>query len=489
MKPISCEIENFASYSQLSFNFQGNGLALIQGANGSGKSTLCDIIPWTLFGRTAKNGAVDEILSWPGDKITKCTLKCTVDYGSVLYITRIRGGKANDLYFEYNNGTVIRGKDLTDTQRLLNKALGMDCDLYLAASYYHEFSQTANFFITNAKNRRILCEQLTDLSFAKNTQLKLSSKQKDVKKALQETVTQIAAIEREATFIKAQKPANKDFIQAKQKELKDTRAQLIPPSGIEELTANIQAVKSHQHTDKCATCGAPNQDAATLLQELKSELQTSLHKNQMLDQRCRHIKSQIDIEIAKDKTFKTQTKSTGKELEAAQTRAAILNQELNDLDTLLEALEYSRSAAIAGCISILELSTNKLLSDHFDAEIKVLFEVQDKDKLEVTLFKDGNLCSFSQLSKGQRQMLRLCFALSVMKHVSNQNGLNVSTIFLDEAFDGLSETSKEKAFYLLKALEPDYDSIYVVDHSEGLKVMFDKAYTVSLSPVGSVVND
>jgi len=59
VKILSCVLENFASYERLEFDFSPQGLTLIEGPTGSGKSTLCDAIPWILFGRTAKDGALD----------------------------------------------------------------------------------------------------------------------------------------------------------------------------------------------------------------------------------------------------------------------------------------------------------------------------------------------------------------------------------------------------------------------------------------------
>src|SRR5271166_6085820 len=155
MKILSCYVSDFASYEELHFNFQKQGLTLIQGPTGSGKSTLCDIIPWTLFGRTAKDGAVDEILKWNSTEPAYGNLTLEVR-GEKIAVTRARGknAKDNDLIL-WVDDKLIRGKDLNDTQKLINTKLGMDLQLYLASAYFHEFSQTAGFFTATAKNRRL----------------------------------------------------------------------------------------------------------------------------------------------------------------------------------------------------------------------------------------------------------------------------------------------------------------------------------------------
>ena len=157
------EVRNFASYSKLVIDFtQESGLTLIEGPTGAGKSTLCDIVPWVLFGRTAKGGTVDEIRTWNNREPTIGTVVLSLPDGK-WEIVRTRG-KSNDLAFRCAGlQDLQRGKDLSDTQRLLNQKLGMDFDLYLAGAYYHEFSPTAQFFTSTAKTRRVTCENLVDL--------------------------------------------------------------------------------------------------------------------------------------------------------------------------------------------------------------------------------------------------------------------------------------------------------------------------------------
>ena len=187
MKVWSCQLENFASYKELDFQFDETGLILISGPTGSGKSTLCDALPWILFSKTAKGGTVDEIINWTSEEPTKGTVFVTVPEGDFI-ITRIRGKKAkdNDLYFADRNfpGNVTRGKDLNDTQLLINNLLGLTAELYLSGSYFHEFSQTAQFFTTTPKNRRTICEQIVDLSLAKKLQTNTKDNTKTVKESL-----------------------------------------------------------------------------------------------------------------------------------------------------------------------------------------------------------------------------------------------------------------------------------------------------------------
>lgn len=162
-----CTVENFGSHKHLEIDLSSIGLGLIYGCTGSGKSTIPDMPCWILYGLTAKDGAVDEVRSWqsPGEP-TIGTLEVELPSGKIT-VTRIRGKQSqNDLYWteESSPDKLERGKDIVDTQRKLNQRLGVDPDLYLSGSYFHEFSPSGNFFTAKAKDRRTLFERISDLS-------------------------------------------------------------------------------------------------------------------------------------------------------------------------------------------------------------------------------------------------------------------------------------------------------------------------------------
>ena len=113
MKLISVAAQNFGSYKQLDFNLSGQGLTLISGPTGAGKSTLCDLVPWTLFGKTAKNGQADEVRSWGIRDTTSASVQLYLNNEHVV-VYRARGNKDNDLYFWRGNGPHERGKDIPD---------------------------------------------------------------------------------------------------------------------------------------------------------------------------------------------------------------------------------------------------------------------------------------------------------------------------------------------------------------------------------------
>src|SRR5258706_10723800 len=97
-----------------------------------------------------------------------------------------------------------------------------------------------------------------------------------------------------------------------------------------------------------------------------------------------------------------------------------------------------------------------------------------------TLFPYTTLFRSTQLSKGQRQLLKLCFSVSVMQAVSNQHGISFKQLFFDESLDGLDENFKLKACTMLENLALDDTGVYLVEHSMSVKAMINNKYKVGL---------
>lgn len=495
MQIISCSLENFASYKELNFKFDEQGLTLIQGPTGAGKSTLCDAIPWVLFGRTAKDGSVDEVLAWGSKDPTKGEVILKLG-GTDLGVVRVRG-KTNDLFF-YDQSGVTRGKDIPDTQKLLNKRLGMDLALYLAGAYFHEFSQTAQFFTTTAKNRRAICEQVVDLSLPKMLQDSLSKQKKELGQRQEKLMLQYSSIRKQddlAAKISQYKAKAESFKQDKHRELDKIQTEIEKLQAaqreygyFEEQALSIANERCSLGPDVCPTCGTSTDSAhSAALERRELQLRHEMADDARIAGEIKKLKQAYSTTKQRENVFEQLSIEAEESLQKVYNQLETINLaketlalELNDTGLLLELTAELRSHLIQTTIEQVQESTNRLLLAHFDAEIKVLFTATDADKLDVSIQKDGNNCVYTQLSKGQRLLLKLCFGLSVMRAVAEHNGISFNCIFLDESMDGLDDRLKLKAFGLLKTLELEYKSIFVVEHSESLKVMFDNQYEVQL---------
>lgn len=479
MKVLSVSLKNFASYESLEFDFTGQGLTLISGPTGAGKSTLCDAIPWVLFGRTAKDGAVDEVLSWPGDLITSGHI--VLENG--LTVTRIRGYKVNDLYFNENT----RGKDLQDTQKLINQTLGVTSETYLAGAYLHEFSQTAQFFTATAKIRRSICEQIVDLSLAKKLQVSIVDTTKSQRMAVATIETAHSKAQLQFQYLSASYETELENVKNwkvirvnknKQLEAKYHEFELKREANIKRLaTAYDKDLKDKAKSTTCSECGASKTPAINPTSHYKDHLdREKLVENPYL------IALMNIEEVPSDNLDKIgeQLVKAGAAVDSLEIELNDKKQTLSDMELLAEVLADFRSYLVKNTIITVENTTNKLLSDYFDSEIQVEFEVEDADKLEVTIHKDGNTASYTQLSKGQRGILKLCFGVAVMEAIANQHGLHFDQMFFDESLDGLDDNMKMKAVRMLEGLALNRDGVFFVEHSATIKASVDNQYQVTL---------
>jgi DNA repair exonuclease SbcCD ATPase subunit len=550
MKILSASVENFASYKSLEFAFDDQGLTHISGPTGSGKSTLADIVPWVLFGKTAKGGGVDDIRSWGAEETTIGSITLEINDCRV-YVTRQRA--PNDLLFSIAAGPEIRGKDLADTQRLLNETLGMDADTYLAGAYMHEFSHTTAFFTTTAKNRRQLTEQFVDLSMAKDLTTKLSEYKKGLKletvelkssvqalklklayiqnaivqgeeRALQWTEQQeqkIAQTQKSFnTFAKTQEKNVESIIKAherQQAELQSTIDDLVSSTKPQDfytsrkayINAKLQALGS----DTCSECGALKDSNKKMLitrelhqldKEEALNTQKAVSVVQSQQALTRHMKT-LDVTLTQERTrentygvllenfqratnphadaavtAKVDLKKVTKELKNTEAELTNLMVDSDDVEVLTQIVEDFRGAVIKNAILGLQTTTNSILEKHFDGELSVKFDVAESDKLDVSITKDGNSCVFTQLSKGQRTLLKLSFGIAVMRIVANHSGIDFNAVFFDEALDGLSEEMKVQAHGLFEELALQYSSVFVSEHSNEFKNLFNNRYEVKL---------
>lgn len=470
MRILSISAQNFVSYKRIDFDFQNQGFTLIHGATGSGKSTLCDLIPWVLYGKTAKGGTVSEVLTWPGSEVTSATLIMADGYS----YTRTRGSQPKDNDLIINDGErIYRGKDLLDTQKLINQELGMDYDLYLASSYYHEFSQTAQFFTTTAKNRRAICEQLVDLSLPKTLQVKafedwrtLVKQQTSLEQSIQGIAGKVSLLQR---------------LQVSENTKAETWNQT-HKANIEIAGRQYEAFEKNRKKTISKKCNYCN----TVLQKPHEVIDTSENpfSNRLLD-----LEAASNPYTGTVKDYSTEITAQQSEETKLSIDLAQINSDITDLDILSGVITSFRMMSIENTIKDVETKTNDFLSKHFDAELRIEFDVTEADKLDVSIFKDGNQASYTQLSKGQRCILKLCFATAVMQAVANHHSITPSQIFYDEALDGLDGTMKEKAFHMLETLALNHESVFVVEHSESLKALFPNSFHVTLTNEGSKIEN
>lgn len=523
MRILKCHARNFGSYKELDLDLTQAGLTLIRGATGSGKSTIPDALAWALFGVTGKDGAADDVRNWQAsDQVTEGIVIL-----EIMTVVRRRGKGSNDLYFyDQTDSTPIRGKDIPETQRLIEQRLGVTADLFIAASYYHEFSPTGSFFTAKAKDRRSLFEKLADLDLPKKLAERSSEAKKETNKAVNTCEIDVAKAEAtiqqlESAIVENDRMSSL-YVQNKDKKINDLKFKALNydktrESKLERILARLEEIdkvilpneyfqgllgaieqEAITNTETCPTCGTqkhkkhPTIDRYTILkdkgkndlllqeqnsllsqlEDAQSEINTYQHQIDQLEAEPNPYivhETQLTQRLIKYEDHLTKCKST----------LGLLNARLTNLSYLYDLSSTLRGELLKNAVKRVQNQTNAYLEKYFDSEMRVLFELDD-DKLEVTANKSGYPCNYKQLSKGQRGLLKLCFSLAVMSAASDTAGIHFDNLFFDEALDGLDESLKIKAFGLIEELSTTHSSVFVIDHSTSFQNMFSRQLEITL---------
>lgn len=552
MKILRFQVDNFGSYEHLALDLADTGLALVYGQTGSGKSTITDIPYWILFGQTSKDVSVDQVRSWntPNPTIGFLTLEIK---GSTIRVMRTRGVHTkNDLNWS-EDGQVHRGKDLADTQRLLNERLGVDANLYALGAYFHEFSPISSFFTSKSKERREILERITSLILPVKLAAAASETRKEAKQSLGKLELELSKatgrLEMLEHTLKSSRQSSQTWVDAQRKKLQYMQSQA-------DNFAEIKAVKLAEFKEKgarwdsdqqnsiaevlksiadqytlirslelkvmrlladpnnrthCKACGQItgeglkySQEARELEYNLKTEQEhlVVLHKlhtelieesNPFLEdfdreeKRENHYEEVLERERQNVNPFLTQAEDLKAQMHTERLSINLLTTSISTVESRISALQqlYDLSFELRGVmlqnsVKEVETETNRILETYFDAEIRVGFTLEGSDSLQVSIQKSGSECVYKQLSKGQRGLLKLAFAVSIMKAASNNAGVHFDNLFLDEALDGLDTALKLKAFSLMEELAQSHGSVFIIDHCEEFHQMFSKRFYVTL---------
>ena len=523
-----CELINYCSYEHLTFDFTNLGLCLVHGATGSGKSTLLDSACWILFGQTPKGISVDDIRSWNNlDKVTSGTLSVQLDKKEItVYRTRGPNRANNDLYW-IEEGETNRGKDITETQRLLNQRIRCDYDMYVVSSYFCEYNATTSFFVSTSKQQRELFEILASLEFPEKLAERVTDEKKKASKDLQKIEIECSKTGAKLDQTKSNREGyftrHTNWCKEQAKIIDETTTKIAnfdedKKRKIEELEhkskqflldRNDRSIKCFNWIKEleqkindsdsriCKECGNSKDPIDLYKQQLDSLMQKHDDIHNEVNPYEYSLKTARSLTNDYSDYLEKQLKQVSpyfSQIETADLQIAELQDLLkhqltgvqntkNKISSLeqLYALSFElRGQLLQKTVEDIEQKTNSYLETYFHSEFRVHFFIEESDKLTTSIQKNGISCVYKQLSKDQKNLLKLTFALSVMEASANRHFLHFDTIFLDEPTDGFDEELKIKAFSLLESLSLKHGSVIVVEHNETLKSMFNKRFLVTL---------
>lgn len=544
-----CRVSNFGSYKELGLDLRASNLTLVYGGTGSGKSTLMDIPCWCLFGVTAKGGAADAVIPWQATGPTVGELEVTLADGTEIVVVRKRN--PNDLYFSDGTG-ITRGKDLKETQTLLDARLGITADSYFSSTYYHEFSEAAHFFTAPAKSRREFFKRISRTRLADVLEIRAKARSKEMRTAAATAEARRSSLsygiartnasrsvqitksgewdQYQARKLQQIKEKEQNFHQEKAQKLKEAiqafdyfeversknshaladeiKAQEAAVAATPDTAKVLESLKGHE---RCTTCGAPSQvtrDATAAAQReavhyayaeqqlklLHSALrreQMTLNPHQVLVRSLSSAENtytaQYEEQEKEVNPYRTMLEDSARSLAEDNLKLNQVNEELSTIEIelrivneLTELSSVLRATLLQRTVQEIQQEANRILETYFDGEMRLQLTATEDD-LDIAIDKSGHACQYTQLSKGQRGILKLSFAVAVMQASANAAGIHAETLFLDEALDGLDTDFKIKAHRLFEELATKHASVFVIDHSPEFQNMFERKFHVSLT--------
>jgi len=281
----SVKAENFQSWASLEFDVQ-NGITLITGYNyddntaeGAGKSAILNAICWGLFGEIPKDTKMDDVIK-QGEK--NCFVKVELSNGLIVERSR----KPNDLTLTTESGT-IRGKDIKETQKLVERYSGFTYETFLQSVYFAQNS-LVKFILLNEDGKAKILSQIADLSgfdearkkahdLAREANLKYmveSNKVNDLEQAIKLTNDQISSlrdIRIKFEFDKSKSIANLEL------KIEDIKKQIELVGYIPELTADYYMKLSELRS----TAKNYAEETMRLKTELAQQSQKQVRKNSL----------------------------------------------------------------------------------------------------------------------------------------------------------------------------------------------------------------
>ena len=256
----------------------------------------------------------------------------------------------------------------------------------------------------------------------------------------------------------------------------------------------IKEKKEHLAQTIIAINGAGNTRAkrseiVDLSVKLNTKIQTKEAEYSAATSRMSDIKTKIAIQqnsvavltekLQKQETYISKIAEIDAILVKAKAKLAKVNVDIELTSTISNIL--SPTGAPAYIVDSIVDIFNQRVSDYVsliwpNATYRLQSFKENKDHSVKAKFSDklviaGRDVSIGSLSGGEFRCLSISVDFAVIDVVESMFGIRISPVFLDEPFDGLDTSNRERVINLLEKLSSDRQ-IWIIDHASEAKSMF-----------------
>ncbi|WP_169237486.1 AAA family ATPase [Candidatus Roseilinea sp. NK_OTU-006] len=250
---------------------------------------------------------------------------------------------------------------------------------------------------------------------------------------------------------------------------------------------------------------------ATLLEQKSSE-EKSLEELQAAISSCerelqREPQARATLERARDDFLRAQRRvgEANQRVQSAQAMRSVrdrLDAELTACKKQQARFEELRVAfgrngvpamIIESVLPELEAAANALLGRMTNGRMNVRFETQrltqkgeTSETLEIRISDELGERAYEMFSGGEAFRVNFAIRIALSRLLAHRANARLQTLFIDEGFGTQDAQGRERLIEAIKAIEDDFERIFVITHIDELKDAFPAQIEVRKTPRGSI---
>ena len=257
----------------------------------------------------------------------------------------------------------------------------------------------------------------------------------------------------------------------------------------------VQLAKTVTDINSAGNTRAKRQEVNDLKTKIDSKIRTENDAYDLVVNSRSEIKAKLMIQqntldtlsekLEKQESFISQISEIDSILTKASTKLSMIDTEIELASTIASIL--SPTGAPAYIVDTVVDIFNEKVSSYVamiwpNASYRLQSFKENKDGGVKAKFSDklvigGRDISIGSLSGGEFRCLSVSVDFAVIDVVESMFGFSISPVFLDEPFEGLDTSNRERVINLLEQLSSDRQ-IWIIDHASEAKSMFSKTVRI-----------
>ena len=539
MKLINLEYKNFNSYgnniTKVEFNDKGEMIMLI-GQSGHGKSTIREVISYLIYGKVQDKKLGDLPNRTNRELWGKIVLSAN---GSIIVIERGIGPKVFKVWIDTveqevagnsNIQNIIEDDYLKIPQSTFDNVISISVDKFksfltmrpadkrkildqifgiLFFNKIHDsLKDNVKNFHLDIRNLEGQVKVLLDNKNAIEEKIKKLDieKSKEVTEKLEEVIAQIETLNASLTKLTSTSTSiNEKSTLAFNKLTKLN-------SEVRDFQYKIQDCDRKLHVysnDECPTCGSDLTDDIHkkfqekieedkgLFELQASKLNEDIDNVKSINVKIEQKKKQINDSIYSIRLDMATLKTTKNNLSQPETEpndfTSVLENTIDQIDNILLDIQenkkneflYTELSRIFGEDGVkLQITKNFLPSfnksiNEISKKLHFPYKIEIDEKFNSKLLSIGEEINPKTLSTGERKKADFAVLISLI-HIMKRNYPNINLLFLDEILASIDSYGVYEMLSLIRNIVDELDlNVFVINHSELPKEMFDSIYSVN----------